>query len=101
MQVNGNLVSPAHVLANAEVVEIITYNVSIVQLILCVCFFYRFDVIGKSLRFENINLLCNGDIRKILCLLNCQIYDLSVCYQMFCMFTQMFFVLLEYLSISS
>ena len=26
-QVNGNLVSPMHVLANAEVVEIITYNV--------------------------------------------------------------------------
>lgn len=26
-QVNGNLVSPTHVLANAEVVEIITYNV--------------------------------------------------------------------------
>jgi hypothetical protein len=32
MQVNGNLVSPARVLANAEVVEIITYNVSIVNL---------------------------------------------------------------------
>jgi hypothetical protein len=30
MQVNGNLVSPMHVLANAEVVEIITYNVSII-----------------------------------------------------------------------
>ncbi|PPS04675.1 hypothetical protein GOBAR_AA15992 [Gossypium barbadense] len=28
-KVNGNLVSPTHVLANAEVVEIITYNVSI------------------------------------------------------------------------
>lgn len=28
-QVNGNLVSPMHVLANAEVVEIITYSVSI------------------------------------------------------------------------
>lgn len=28
LQVNGNLVSPMHVLANAEVVEIITYNVS-------------------------------------------------------------------------
>lgn len=28
LQVNGNLVSPSHVLANAEVVEIITYNVS-------------------------------------------------------------------------
>lgn len=28
LQVNGNLVSPTHVLANAEVVEIITYNVS-------------------------------------------------------------------------
>ncbi|KAK7268477.1 hypothetical protein RIF29_21176 [Crotalaria pallida] len=27
-KVNGNLVSPAHLLANAEVVEIITYNVS-------------------------------------------------------------------------
>ncbi|RWW30344.1 hypothetical protein GW17_00005089 [Ensete ventricosum] len=27
-QVNGNLVSPMHILANAEVVEIITYNVS-------------------------------------------------------------------------
>lgn len=27
-QVNGNLVSPMHVLVNAEVVEIITYNVS-------------------------------------------------------------------------
>lgn len=32
MQVNGNLVSPARVLVNAEVVEIITYNVSIVNL---------------------------------------------------------------------
>lgn len=31
-QVNGNLVSPMHVLANAEVVEIITYNVSIYHL---------------------------------------------------------------------
>lgn len=28
LQVNGNLVSPTHILANAEVVEIITYNVS-------------------------------------------------------------------------
>jgi hypothetical protein len=28
-QVNGNLASPIHVLANAEVVEIITYDVSI------------------------------------------------------------------------
>lgn len=28
LQVNGNLVSPLHVLANAEVVEIIVYNVS-------------------------------------------------------------------------
>lgn len=28
LQVNGNLVPPLHVLANAEVVEIITYNVS-------------------------------------------------------------------------
>lgn len=37
MQVNGNLVSPARVLANAEVVEIITYNVSIAELTPCVC----------------------------------------------------------------
>lgn len=29
LQVNGNLVSPMHVLANAEVVEIVTYDVSI------------------------------------------------------------------------
>lgn len=28
LQVNGNLVSPMHALVNAEVVEIITYNVS-------------------------------------------------------------------------
>lgn len=27
LQVNGNLVPPLHVLANAEVVEIVTYNV--------------------------------------------------------------------------
>lgn len=53
MQVNGNLVSPTHVLANAEVVEIITYNVSIVQPILVFCFLFdRFDVIGNSLCFE-------------------------------------------------
>lgn len=31
LQVNGNLVSPMHVLENAEVVEIITYSVSINQ----------------------------------------------------------------------
>lgn len=46
MQVNGNLVSPTRVLANAEVVEIITYNVSIVQYLLPFLF-DRFDVIGK------------------------------------------------------
>lgn len=28
LQVNGNIVPPLHVLANAEVVEIVTYNVS-------------------------------------------------------------------------
>jgi hypothetical protein len=27
MQVNGNLVSPTHIPANAEVVEIVTYDV--------------------------------------------------------------------------
>lgn len=47
MQVNGNLVSPSHSLANAEVVEIITYNVSIVQLTHVFAFrIDRFDVIG-------------------------------------------------------
>ena len=35
MQVNGNLVSPTHVLANAEVVEIITYDVSIYKFSYC------------------------------------------------------------------
>jgi hypothetical protein len=38
LQVNGNLVSPIHVLANAEVVEIITYDVSILLLGRMVCF---------------------------------------------------------------
>ncbi|AQL06801.1 Putative GTP diphosphokinase RSH1 chloroplastic [Zea mays] len=37
-KVNGNLVSPIHVLANAEVVEIITYDVSIPLLDHMVCF---------------------------------------------------------------
>lgn len=31
LQVNGNLVTPLHVLANAEVVEVITYNVSFIS----------------------------------------------------------------------
>jgi hypothetical protein len=51
MQVNGNLVSPARVLANAEVVEIITYNVSIIKLTPYVCYLIiwidKFDVTGQ------------------------------------------------------
>lgn len=33
LQVNGNLVSPTHVLENAEVVEILTYNVCALSLL--------------------------------------------------------------------
>ena len=38
LQVNGNLVSPIHVLANAEVVEIIIYDVS-THFIYCMIYF--------------------------------------------------------------
>jgi len=50
-KVNGNLVSPIHVLANAEVVEIITYDVSIPLLNCMFSFCSRFFTILQLSRY--------------------------------------------------
>lgn len=53
LQVNGNLVSPMHVLANAEVVEIVTYNVRIVYIL--TCSYPQIDVISHMLLMRKVN----------------------------------------------
>ena len=64
LQVNGNLVSPIHVLANAEVVEIITYDVSIPLLNHMFSFCSRFFLL-----FCNCQDTCNcGFIKLLQCL---------------------------------
>jgi (p)ppGpp synthase/HD superfamily hydrolase len=54
LQVNGNLVSPIHVLANAEVVEIITYDVSIPLLNRMFPFCSRFFTILQLSRYTQL-----------------------------------------------
>lgn len=53
LQVNGNLVSPMHVLANAEVVEIVTYNVRIFYIL--TCSYPQIDVISHMLLMRKVN----------------------------------------------
>lgn len=50
-QVNGNLVSPTHALANAEVVEILTYDV---RAFLLYCFSYTLAMLSSSMLFKSV-----------------------------------------------
>ena len=78
MQVNGNLVSPTHVLANAEVVEIITYDVSIYKFSYCNFLFIEHNLwdVRNSLSIITFRKKLEGGEREREFLQ----YDLANCY---------------------